>query len=331
MIFFFRVDFNKEVGLGHFVRCTKISSFISEKYNAEVLFISRSVTDLDISFLKLPNIEFISPKDITEDVLLTNNILSRFNGEKYLFVDSYNLANEWEKGVLSSCNCLVVIDDLANRFHDCDILTDCSPVRSANEYLDLVKPSTKLLLGSDYCPIASDILDIKGIEQRDNKIHVFFGSTIHHEKVFEYFKLLKSSLPSFSFNIALPGKLSPESFTLWSNSLSPDDALFMAQPLSVSLKGCSVGIGSPGIATWDRAFLNMRCFYISTNSNQEEILRKFEGIGFSFYLGKIDDSVDMNVKIFLEKLSLNPVKINQFKVDGKGIERILQEVLSYER
>jgi spore coat polysaccharide biosynthesis predicted glycosyltransferase SpsG len=42
----------------------------------------------------------------------------------WLIVDHYEIDHRWEQAMRSICSRLLVIDDLANRSHDCDILLD---------------------------------------------------------------------------------------------------------------------------------------------------------------------------------------------------------------
>ena len=42
----------------------------------------------------------------------------------WLIIDHYAIDEEWESRMRSICQHIMVIDDLANRKHDCDILLD---------------------------------------------------------------------------------------------------------------------------------------------------------------------------------------------------------------
>lgn len=51
------------------------------------------------------------------------------------------------------CQNIMVIDDLAVRAHDCDILLDQSPGRITADYRDFVQSDTRLLSGPQYAPL----------------------------------------------------------------------------------------------------------------------------------------------------------------------------------
>lgn len=334
MTFFFRVNFNNEIGLGHLARCSKLSSYIESNLKKDVVFISNASDIKNISFLKLPKIEIINPLTLEDDVRLTNEILAKYGGSKILFVDSYEIDQKWETLIKPYCDCLIVIDDLANRIHDCHLLTDCSPVRAEADYSDLLVSETKLLLGLDYCLISSDVAELKNIPSIPGKVHLFFGSAVKPEEVFAYFKAFQEKFPEFTYNIAISEKLSQSKLSEWNEHLRATDSLFMSEPLSKSLKSCSISFGAPGIATWDRLYLNMISFYITTHQNQIEVLSELQRKGFSFIVGSVNDSIQTNLNSFGLKVKSVPenfLSAVSKVVDGRGIERIIQEALSYEK
>jgi UDP-2,4-diacetamido-2,4,6-trideoxy-beta-L-altropyranose hydrolase len=65
-------------------------------------------------------------------------------------VDHYKLDARDERGFREIADRILVIDDLADRPHDCDFLLDQTAGRTAEDYRPHVPPSCRLLLGSDY-------------------------------------------------------------------------------------------------------------------------------------------------------------------------------------
>ena len=79
-----------------------------------------------------------------------------------LVVDSYALDMRWESKMRPLVDKVFVIDDLANRRHDCDILLD------QNFYLDkdsrydgLVPPTCELRLGPQYALLREKFYEVK--------------------------------------------------------------------------------------------------------------------------------------------------------------------------
>jgi len=68
-----------------------------------------------------------------------------------LVVDHYGLGSPWESSLRSSVGRILVIDDLANRAHDCDVLLDQNLYSDMGRRYDgLVPPYCKRLLGPGY-------------------------------------------------------------------------------------------------------------------------------------------------------------------------------------
>lgn len=68
----------------------------------------------------------------------------------WLVVDHYALDHRWEEALRSHCCRLMVIDDLADRAHDCDLLLDQNLGRSAKDYQELLHPTASLMIGPRY-------------------------------------------------------------------------------------------------------------------------------------------------------------------------------------
>ena len=66
----------------------------------------------------------------------------------WLVVDHYAIEARWEQRLRKYCRRLLVIDDLADRLHDCDLLLDQNLGRRFSDYANRVAPGCKVLVGS---------------------------------------------------------------------------------------------------------------------------------------------------------------------------------------
>ncbi len=67
-----------------------------------------------------------------------------------LVVDRYGLDERFERSCRPWARRILVIDDLADRRHDCNVLLDQSPGRQTADYRPLVPPDCSILIGPDY-------------------------------------------------------------------------------------------------------------------------------------------------------------------------------------
>ena len=77
-------------------------------------------------------------------------IAARQNGVDAFVCDFYALDAEIERSLRATAAKIVVIDDLANRPHDCDLLIDTTFGRSTEDYRGLVPPGAVMLAGARY-------------------------------------------------------------------------------------------------------------------------------------------------------------------------------------
>lgn len=68
----------------------------------------------------------------------------------WLVVDQYALDARWERRMRGRVSQILVIDDLADRPHECDVLLDQNLGRKQGDYAGLVSGDTRLLLGPEH-------------------------------------------------------------------------------------------------------------------------------------------------------------------------------------
>ncbi len=98
----------------------------------------------------------------------------------WLVVDHYALDAQWERAVRPSAAKLMVIDDLADRPHDCDLLLDQNAQdETKDRYAGLVPSSARRLIGPRYALLRPQFAAARG-RARDGsvkRILVFMSAT----------------------------------------------------------------------------------------------------------------------------------------------------------
>ena len=85
-------------------------------------------------------------RDWETDAQQTSEILSRLRPD-LLVVDHYALDRNWEVVQREYCRRIMVIDDLADRRHDCDFLLDQNLGRETQDYSSFIPEKCEVLLG----------------------------------------------------------------------------------------------------------------------------------------------------------------------------------------
>ena len=96
------------------------------------------------------------------------------SGYDWVVVDHYGVDARWELSIRKRAAHLLVLDDLANRPHDCDLLIDANYLPDLrNRYAGKVPPSCRTLLGPEYVLLREEFYHVRA-GGRD-RILVSFG------------------------------------------------------------------------------------------------------------------------------------------------------------
>ena len=195
----FRVDASNAMGIGHLVRCLTLAQALSDS-GAQISFICRELDGnliallhekaLPVTVLPAPKIQSKTPgKNYANWLCVTQEVdaeetIEALNNEKpdWLIVDHYGLDIEWENRLSPYISNLMVIDDLANRHHKCDVLLDQNySAEGVRRYENLVEDNCKILVGPRFSLLRSEYADYRrSMRTRDGQIRnvlVFFGGS----------------------------------------------------------------------------------------------------------------------------------------------------------
>lgn len=193
----FRTDATSLIGTGHFMRCLTLGSALKSR-GSHVRFVSRNLPEHLRNMLVEMDIEFVSlVGDVTlppDGDLAHSNWLGASQADDaedtikalsdqrwdWLVVDHYALDVRWESDLRGTSKQIMVIDDIADRQHDCDVLLDQNFYADMQtRYVDKVPVHCQLLLGPRYALLRDEFRVMRQqIKPRSGvvkNILVFFG------------------------------------------------------------------------------------------------------------------------------------------------------------
>ena len=170
----FRVDASLQIGSGHVMRCLTLAQAL-KKQGAKVSFICREhvgnlndfITHQGFKVYSLPILTKLGQlqsdnqdelplfhakwlgSQQEQDAQACQSILQAVT-VNWLIVDHYALDQKWEQRLAEYYQHLLVIDDLGDRKHVCDLLLDQNYGSTPAKYQDLVPDSCQILAGSQY-------------------------------------------------------------------------------------------------------------------------------------------------------------------------------------
>ncbi len=320
-----RVDSSEAIGSGHLMRCLTLAERMRED-GWEVHFICR---DLPGSLAALVGRQgfylHLLPRHRHDaslegyaawltvsqeiDAAETREVLQTFPSVGRLVIDSYALDREWERRLRPLVREIFVIDDLANRPHDCDTLLDQNFYRDMEKrYIGLVPPTCRLLLGPRHALLRREFYEArKTLRRRDGKLRrilVFYGGsdqTCETEKAIA--ALLQLKLSNVNVDVVVGGG-NPR----WEPIRNIcDEHDFLHYHLQVSnmaeiMAKADLCLGAGGTTTWERCFLGLPAIVTAIAENQFEICRDCAEAGLIYYLGKWDEVTQEDIAAGIERL-----------------------------
>ncbi len=350
----FRVDASFDIGTGHIIRCLTLAEKLRES-GADCFFISKAheghlineVLQKGFKVYQLPAADSgFNHKgkhlahaswlgcDWKTDASQTEAILKNICPE-WLIVDHYALDENWEKAVSRFYGKLMVIDDLADRRHECDLLLDQNLVDDKDSrYQCKVSENCMTLLGAEYALLQSIYEklhhQVRFRQGRIGRILVFFGGADKHNLTGRIISVL------IAFNrhdIEVDVVIAENSPFMKSvcEQVRGCEHIFLHSGLStlghLMLKA-DLAIGAGGVSSWERLCLGLPTLVITMAENQIGIADYLFKQELIKWMGHYDNVCDQQVFRALGNL-LDQGYVDESwskrcwrLVDGKGVGRV---------
>lgn len=192
-----RVDASVQIGTGHFMRCLTLADALKQR-GAQIRFVSRHLPEHLRGMLVSKGHEFVPLDSMKHDAYLGELAHSNWLGVSqaqdaedsihalsdeewdWLVVDHYALDSRWESVLRAIAKQIMVIDDLADRNHDCDVLLDQNIYADMQErYAGKVPGHCRLLLGPRYALLREEFRELRKQSRprtgQVKRVLVFFG------------------------------------------------------------------------------------------------------------------------------------------------------------
>jgi len=163
-IIFIRVDSSTKIGYGHLIRCLALADTLKKSF--KINFICTNLNGNLISQICKKNFEVFRFNtksqriNVKKDAEKTISIIKKHRNKKSLLIlDSYILSQEWENRVKPYVKRLIVIDDLMNRKHNCDLIIDQNlHTRMNSLYTKSIPKNCTKLLGPYYAILRNQFI-----------------------------------------------------------------------------------------------------------------------------------------------------------------------------
>ena len=333
----FRTCASREIGGGHVTRCISLAHHFSE-LGWDCIFACEPETETiipTINQFEIFKIKHTTPKE--EANFIRNNLNRNPN---ILILDHYNRDRTFEQCCRSWANKILVIDDLANRPHDTDLLLDQSGGRLPAHYVHLVPDTCQLMLGPKYSLLrhffnSTQAGHLSRAMSTPPRIFVSMGATDFLNLTEQVLNVISNTSSEVKVDILLsekaPHLLNLQNFCSQNPRFSLHTGL--TNPAKI-MREATFSVGTAGINLWERCALGIPSIIIIGAENQrlnaEHVIKfgggVFGGTGPSIdqkYLASATLTLINNQKI-LKKMAISAKNI----CDGKGVKRVAKKIIS---
>lgn len=360
---FVRVDSSYQMGTGHVMRCLTLADDL-QKSGVKVTFISRSmdsaiaqiIKERSFELIMLPLTEPLNIECVTEysgwlgvsqeiDAGQTLSLLENYNTVNCLIVDHYSIDYRWERALAKKAQKIIVIDDLANRKHLCDLLIDQNYYSNPQgRYYELVPPGCIQWIGPKYALLRSEFkLLRRKMKIRTgsvNRILVFFGGTDPTQETEKTLKAIEQfDAQEIQVDVVV-GASNPKRESI--RKICENNANFhfhcQVSNMAELMNEADLAIGAGGSTTWERCYLGLPSLTVVVAENQLKITKEISTLGVTDYLGWHEDlSVEdyryaiqqaLNEPARLVTMSLNCLNFFRHNDDSESLHPVIEYIIN---
>ena len=257
-----------------------------------------------------------------------------------VIVDHYGAGIEWQSEVRQKFP-LMVIDDLADHNHNCDILLNQNLYPEGKDlYKGLINSDAQILIGPFYALLSDHFPRLRPqsptVRTSAERIVVSFGGSDLDNNTL---KAIKSAThPSYDairVDVVI-GKNHPDKESLQQISSLHRNVFLHSyiENFAEFLTGCDIMIGAGGVTQWERCCLGIPGIILSIAENQTRIAANIANMKAGIYLGWHQDVTIEHIRSALDTL-ISDISLRQEMAeaacaltDGKGAQRAADIILA---
>ena len=353
----FRVDASLEIGSGHVIRCLTLADGLRLR-GAECYFITRPfpghLTDFirqrGHAVLELPVLDTLETNTINAgyagwlgtdwrtDAAQTVQVLAPHNMD-WLVVDHYALDMNWESAVSGKCKNVLVIDDLANRRHQCQILLDQNLGSLASDYAELLPTYCDKLIGPKFALLRPEFSSWRNFSitrrlnpQFHNLLIALGGVDKDNVTGMVLNTLAKCQLPPDLNITIIMGQNAPwlEQIQKHASQMDwPTRVLVGVSNMAEIMSESDIAIGAAGGSAWERCALGLPSIVVVLADNQKKGAASLANRGAILGLLQIEEIEGQMAALLRREPALVAEcgRIASSIVDGFGVDRVCEKMM----
>lgn len=347
----FRVDASILIGTGHVMRCLTLADHLSS-LGHKCIFICRAhkghLGALILSKGHQLHLLVNKKKAVHDEVSSDLNTHSHWLGvhwsidsiqsveiakdisPDWLIVDHYALDYSWEQEVGPFSKKLLIIDDLADRYHDCDILLDQTFGRQTIDYSDKLPDRCKILCGAEYALLRNEFSELReaSFQRRERQmlsnILINLGGIDKDNFTSRILESLRRCvLPELCSLTVVMGTKSPwiSSVKAVASSMQREVKVMVGvEKMAELMCEADLAIGASGSSAWERCCVGLPTIQLVIAENQLFVAESLARAGAVKLVNSLDQLPDLILTApdWMRSIS-NKCRL---VTDGNGLKRV---------
>lgn len=272
----FRCDASLAIGGGHAMRCLTLAAALEEG-GWRTLFACASGSEDTVPALAAKRrIDPTAP--IAERATLA-------------VIDHYGLDARDERRFRDHAGRILVIDDLADRPHDCDYLLDQTAGRSASDYLGKVPAACRLLLGSDFALLRPEFAQARAAALarrgggRAARALLSFGASDPKGYGVAVARAILAADSHLVIDLVVDAAGRDAAADLAAAYTDRLTVHYRAADMHRLMAVADLAAGAAGTTSWERCALGLPCVLVVTADNQRLIAKRLAEAGAAEFAG----------------------------------------------
>jgi UDP-2,4-diacetamido-2,4,6-trideoxy-beta-L-altropyranose hydrolase len=347
----FRVDASAQIGTGHLVRCLTLADHLRGS-GMETLFVCRApsplladqVTSRGHGLAMLPSAAaplVLAASDLAHASWLgvpqaqdaRESLAALQGGADLLVVDHYGIDQRWERQARGVTGVLLVIDDLADRSHDCDLLLDQNPVGGSDRYDSLVPSGCEMLIGPGFALLRPEFAAAPvRTPHAGRRLNIFLGGADPHGGTLLALDAIAPLCGAGFAADVVAGGANPHlpAIRAACAALSRVTLHVQVGDMARLFEAADLGIGAGGSATLERCNRGLPQILTSFADNQRPASQAYAQAGVALDVGAMNKLSPVSLREAIVALLADPDRLSQMGergrqlVDGKGTQRVAE-------
>jgi UDP-2,4-diacetamido-2,4,6-trideoxy-beta-L-altropyranose hydrolase len=359
----FRTDASVQIGTGHVMRCLTLADSLY-KHGVECQFICRQHTGHLLDLIDKRGHRAVALPALSADTAPLQTGLGPAHAYwlgtnwardaadtrlalgdapvDWLVVDHYSLDARWEQTLRSTCKRLMVIDDLADRPHDCDLLLDQNLGRTVEDYSGLIPSKASTLIGPQYALLRSEFVRLRAesLARRATpelrRLLITMGGVDKDNATGRVLDALNTcALPHDLSITVVMGQYAP-----WLQKVQkqvtqlyyPTEVLVGVSDMARLMANSDLAIGAAGSTSWERCCLGLPSIVLVLADNQKAGAAALQKSGAAIVIQSVPEIQNLfRVHLAFDrrcKLLQEMSRAAEQVTDGQGCTFVTQQVMA---